>query len=53
MQMTTMSDQELVTRIREELYFGCVSYAKQFADMIQDYTLRREMLKVIRDYERS
>lgn len=48
-----MTDNQLSTRIREELFFGCVEQATQFARSIQDEQLRTEMLAEIRRYEGS
>jgi hypothetical protein len=47
-----LSDEQLENRIREELYHGCVGQAIDWASQIQDIEKRREMLSVIREYDR-
>ena len=49
--MATMTDQELVTRVREELYWGCVTAAKELTQDITDPELRHEMYMLVKDYE--
>lgn len=46
-----MSDNELVSSVREQLHMGCVESAKEYADMIFDSVLQSEMYEVIREYE--
>ena len=46
-----MTDEQLASRVREELYFGCVDTAEQFASSIQNEELRQDMEAEIRRYE--
>lgn len=49
--MSKFTDDELESKVREELYMGCVLAAEEWADAIQDDDLQREMNQLIRDYE--
>jgi hypothetical protein len=44
-------DQELSSRIREELCYGCVGAATELLEQISSQALRDEMHTVIREYE--
>lgn len=47
------TDAALESKVREELYMGCVSAAEEWAEGIQDDDLRRDMNCLIREYEGS
>lgn len=46
-----MNDIELETRIREELYYGCVEQAKALIEQINSPSLKSYMREVVQDYE--
>ena len=45
------TDQEIISDIREDLYYGSVSLALERLNDIKDYTLKREMADVIQEYQ--
>jgi hypothetical protein len=49
--MSNYTDEELESRVREELYIGNVTMAERWAEDIQDDNLQREMNLLIREYE--
>ena len=46
-------DEEIVSRIREELFQGCVSQAEDLVSEIHSHEIAREMRTLIREYEQT
>lgn len=49
--MSNYTDEELESKVREELYMGCVTAAEDWAADIQDDNLQLDMKQLIREYE--
>lgn len=49
--MSNFTDEELESKVREELYMGCVQAAEDWVGDIQDWALQRNMKQLIREYE--
>jgi hypothetical protein len=50
-QQISDEDRHLESRIREELYTGCVSQAVDLCSEIENPSLEQEMRQLIREYE--